>query len=104
MEEQQKLSKWTTAFGLSYSLISLFSALLVVLKEKSKTLVDILGIEWNIWSVHSCLAIALFVALGFWFMFTKRRSDFYASAESLTYLVTGSTVLSGLIIGGFYLF
>jgi uncharacterized membrane protein len=90
-----------TGFGLSYAIASIFNALLMVLKEASPAVHDGLGaITGNHWVTHGLLNLIVFVVLG---LVLSRSSYAHMSASSLINTIVGSTVVSGLIIAGFFL-
>ena len=90
----------TTAFGLSYAVTSLFNVLLVVLKENmpgvQSAMVTMTGHHWV---THGVLDIIVFVVLG---LVVARTRFAQMPANSLIRYVVGSTVLSGLLIVGYF--
>ncbi|UTV30976.1 hypothetical protein [Photobacterium atrarenae] len=89
-------------FSLSYAVTSIFSALLVVLKEISETIHHVLVvITGHHWVTHGLLDLILFVALGF--VLSRKYGDADITDNALIMSITGSTILSGLIISGYYL-
>lgn len=90
-----------TGFGLSYAFTSIFSALLVVLKEKSEGIHDgLAAITGHHWVTHGLLNVILFVVLG---LVLSRPGRAPMAASSLLNTIIGSTAISGLIIAGFFL-
>ncbi len=90
-----------TAFGISYAITSIFSALLMVLKESSVAVHDFLtAITGHHWVSHGLLNIIVFVVLG---IMLSRSGRAQMSAGSLVSMIVGSTIVSGAIIGGFFL-
>jgi len=90
-----------TAFGISYAITSIFSALLVVLKETSPAVHDgLAAITGHHWVTHGLLNVIIFVVLG---MILSRSGRPQMSAGSLVNTIVGSTIVSGLIIAGFFL-
>ncbi len=94
------LEKYTTSFGIALVISSLFSALLVIIKElSSKTVLPMMAkATGHHWITHTVVAVALFVALGL--SLTKVQ----ISPERLNRLIVGAVVIAGTIIAGFYLF
>ena len=90
-----------TAFGISYAITSIFSALLVVLKELSAGVHDgLAAITGHHWVTHGLLNVIVFVVLG---MLLSRANRAPMPVASLVNVVIGSTIVSGLIIAGFFL-
>ena len=89
-----------TAFGLSYAITSLFNVLLVVLKENVPGIQSaMVAMTGHHWVSHGVLDIILFVVLG---LLVSRTSYAQMPANSLIKYVVGSTVLSGLLIVGYF--
>jgi len=87
------------AFGLSYAVTSVLSALLVVLKESNEGVHNVLtSMTGHHWVSHGVLDIVLFVVLGFVF----GSLGIKVSPINLLKTVVGATVLSGLIIVGYF--
>jgi hypothetical protein len=97
---EKPLGKYTVSFGLAVAITSLFSALLVVVKELSdKTLMPLMkAATGHHWITHSVIDVIVFVVLGF--LLTKVQ----ISPERLNQLIIGAIVIAGAIIAGFYLF
>jgi hypothetical protein len=87
-------------YGISYSVTSIFSALLVVLKESNESVQGLLvALSGHHWVTHGILNLILFVVLGL----VLSRREINMSGDTLTKLVAGSTVVGGLIIALFFL-
>ncbi|MEC5325579.1 hypothetical protein [Aurantimonas sp. A3-2-R12] len=94
-------STTATAFGISYSVTSILSALLVILKESNQTVFDALvALTGHHWVSQGVLDVVVFVALGF---ALSRTSYARMTANSLIITIVGATVVSGLIIAGFFI-
>lgn len=105
---QEKTSKadhvgaFSAAFGLSYALTSVFSALLVVIKESSESVHHVLAvITGHHWVTHGLLDILLFVGLGLWLY--SSRGDQHMAVDALIAIIVGSTLVSTLIIAGYFI-
>lgn len=98
-------SKNTVAFGLAYSIVSLVSAMLVIIKETQKETV----FEWmrmisgHHWATHSLMTIVLFFIVGWMMLQFKYTQQWETSSSVLTCIVVGSTLLSGFMIAAFFL-
>jgi len=93
-------SATVTGYGISYSVTSIFSALLVILKESNESVQGLLvALSGHHWVTHGILNLILFVVLGV--ILSRREIDM--SGDTLTKLVVGSTIVGGLIIALFFL-
>jgi formate hydrogenlyase subunit 3/multisubunit Na+/H+ antiporter MnhD subunit len=92
-----------TAFGYAFVFAALFNALLVVAKEEIEPLkawmADISGHHWI---THGVVVIVLFIAIGFYAQEKATRAR--TNERGMARLILVATVLSGVIIAGFYLF
>ncbi len=89
-----------TGYGISYAVTSILSALLVILKESNEDVLGLLAsLTGNHWISHSLLDVIIFVALGA----VLSRREINMSGNTLISTVVGATVLSGLIIAGFFI-
>lgn len=89
-------------FGLSYSITVLLSALLVILKELSPAVHDgLAAITGHHWVTHGLLNLIVFVVLGF--VLSRSAASASMDGTKLVNYVVGSTVVSGIIIAGFFL-
>lgn len=90
------------AFGISYAITSILSALLVVLKESSQAVLDgLAAITGHHWVTHGVLNIIVFVALGF--VLSRMDVGVQMTGKSLITTIVGATVVSGLIIAGYFI-
>jgi len=98
---EQAVGATVAGFAWSYAITSLLSALLVVVKETFKWAHDLLvAVTGHHWTAHGVVVILLFVILGF--VLTQTSMAKTASAGQIIGLVVGSTIVSGLIIGGYF--
>jgi hypothetical protein len=94
------LSKMTVGFGLSTAVVSIASALLVILKETSPPLKAwMTALTSHHWVTHSLFVIIGFILLGFAFSQTnwQHKIDGYQLSN---YLI-GAIIISCMLIYGF---
>jgi TRAP-type mannitol/chloroaromatic compound transport system permease large subunit len=102
--ETNGIGKYTISFGMSLAITSIVSALLVLLKESSQTVLAFMKqLTFHHWVTHSLLILLLFVALGWILGRSNGGQGIKMSVNGLVGTLVGSVVLSGLIIAGFYL-
>ena len=101
-----EIGKYGRSFGLSFAVASLFSALLVVLKETSQktVLVWMKAVTPHHWITHTLLALILFVVLGLALARANNGQGITMNPNRLNNVIVGAFVISGIIIAGFYLF
>lgn len=98
--ESKNIPALATGFGIAYTITSIFSALLVVLKEKSQPVHDWLtSIAGHHWTAHGLIDIALFLVLGF----ALCRMGTRLTGSALAITMAAATILSSLIIAGFFI-
>jgi uncharacterized Tic20 family protein len=91
-----------TAFGISYAITSILSALLVVWKESSESVHNALvAITGHHWVTHGVLDVAIFVLLGL--ALSRMGGGIRMTGNGLIATVVGATIISGLIIAGYFL-
>lgn len=91
-----------SGFGLSYAITSVLSALLVVLKESNEAFHDVLTvITGHHWVTHGLLDVVVFLMLGF--VFYRKCDGSRFTMNALIMIVVGATVISGLIITGYFI-
>jgi hypothetical protein len=94
-----EVSTAASSFGLAYAITSVLSALLVVMKETNKGVLDWLaGASPHHWVSHGVLNLFVFFALGTLLYWMRTR----LSGKALITSMVGATVFSGLLIVGFY--
>jgi hypothetical protein len=100
-----EIGKYGRSFGLSFAITSLFSALLVVLKETNQQTI----LAWmkaaspHHWITHALLDLIIFVVLGVVLAKANDGLGIKISADKLNTYIVGSFVIGGLIIAGFFL-
>jgi len=102
-QTDQSLGGYTAAFGLSFAITSVLSALLVILKETNKETVFawMAAATGHHWVTHGLLDVIVFVVLGL--LLAKVGGGVRMTANALVATIVGATVLSGLIITSFNL-
>lgn len=101
----QKDYNYVRSFGWSLAVASVLSALLVILKEKSDAVMALMkGATTHHWITHGMVVLFLFVVLGLMLARiastdTAETSDF----TSIAVAIVVSTIISGLILAGFFL-
>ena len=97
------IEKYTASFALALAVSSLLSALLVVIKERNADtlLAWMKAATGHHWISHGILVLSLFVVLG-WAL-AQIGVGARLSGNVLSGIITGSLVLSGLIIVGFFI-
>lgn len=94
---------YLSGFGLSFLISSLASAVLVILKEENVGLMNWMkALFGHHWVTHGVFTILLFLVLGMVFSVLHLGKKW--TERNLIALVLIGTVLSALIIGGFFLF
>jgi hypothetical protein len=103
--ENIEIGRYGRSFGLSFAITSLFSALLVILKETSEHTVMawMKAVTPHHWITHTLLDLILFVILGWALAKGNNGQGIKISSDKLNNMIVGAFVISGLIIAGFYL-
>lgn len=103
--ETKELGAYTRSFGVSFSIVSLLSALLVVVKETNEdtVLAFMKAVTGHHWVTHGLFDVIVFLVLGWVLAKINNGQGVTMAAGSLVNLILGSVVLSGLIIVIFYL-
>lgn len=91
------------AFGWSLAIVSVLSSLLVVLKQlHAPTKAWMAAATGHHWITHGLIALILFVVVGV--VLSKMvRVNSSAALDGLAATIAASTVVSGLILAGFFL-
>ena len=104
--EREALSRYTVSFGLSLAITSIFSALLVVVKELNETTI----LAWmkhatpHHWITHGIIDLVLFAVLGFALSRANGGRGLDVSAGKLVATITGAVIAGCVVISAFYLF
>jgi len=99
---EQKLDKSTVGFSLAYIIASLFSAVLVPIKEEIAPIKDAMkAFTGHHWATHGLLTIGLFIILGY--VFSKESYQEKYDAQKLTSYIIWTTVIAAVIISGYML-
>jgi hypothetical protein len=99
MNDADTVNAKVAGYGISYAITSLLSALLVVLKESNDSVRELLvALTGHHWISHGLLDVIVFVALGA--ILSRRHLNL--SGNALITSVVGSTILSALIVVGFF--
>lgn len=102
--EKTKLGKYTKGFGLSFGITSVFSAILVILKEThEETILAAMKSLGHHWVTHGLINIILFVVLGWLLSKANKGQGVNLSANSLVSSIIGAIVVSSILISGFFL-
>jgi hypothetical protein len=102
--ENTALSKHTISFGLSLALCAVLNALLVVAKEKSKTVSDWMQkITGHHWLTHVAFVVALFAFFGWAFSRMNGGQGPKMDAHRLTNTILTGVIAGVLVVLGFYL-
>lgn len=89
-----------SGFGISYAITSILNAVLVVLKEGSEAVHDgMAAITGHHWVTHGLLDLIVFLVLGF----VLSRRNITMSGNALVTTIVGATVVSGVIIAGYFI-
>lgn len=96
------IGKYTVSFALAFAVTSLLSAVLVVVKEQNQDtlLAWMKAATGHHWVSHGILDLLVFVLLG-WAL-ARIGVGARLSGNALSAIVSGSVLLSGLIIAGFF--
>ncbi len=93
------MDRWTAAFGLSFAITALLSAVLVIVKETNRGIFEwMAGLTGHHWVTHGILQLLVFVILG-----VVLLSGRPLPAPTLTWFISGALVLGSVIIAGFFL-
>ena len=102
--ETAPISKYTVSFGLSVSVSSVINALLVVVKEKSPSVLAAMQrITGHQWVTHSAIVFILFGVFGWLFGRINGGQGLRMSVNRLIGTIMAGVVAGGVVIIGFYL-
>jgi Na+/H+-translocating membrane pyrophosphatase len=99
--ENPTVSKSSVSFGLALAIACIVNAILVVVKEKSDTVMNgMKKLTGHHWITHTVIVLAVFILFGM----ANKGQGMKVTASRLICTVIGGVVTAGLIIVGFYLF
>jgi hypothetical protein len=102
--ENAAISKHTISFGLSLALCAVLNALLVIAKEKSKTVADgMQRITGHHWITHVAIIVILFVFFGWCFAWINRGQELQMPVNRLTKTLLAGVVTGIILVLGFYM-
>src|SRR5687767_6216142 len=100
----QTRNNYIWSFGWSVVVVSLLSTLLVILKQlHAPTKAWMAGATGHHWITHSLIVLALFAVVGFG-LGKMSRTTTAGRFNSVAVAIIVSTIVSGLILAGFFLF
>jgi branched-subunit amino acid permease len=101
---QAGMAGYIRGFGYSAAIISVLSALLVILKEKNGAVMSAMqAATGHHWITHGSVVVVLFVVLGLSLSRMGRHDPEAPAFNGVAILILISTVISGLILAGFFL-
>jgi hypothetical protein len=103
--ENNEIGNYTKSFGLSFAITSVFSAILVIVKESSEegVLALMKAVTGHHWVTHGLIDLVLFVVLGWALSKVNKGNGLKMSANSLVSYIVGAVLISWILISGFYL-
>jgi uncharacterized Tic20 family protein len=101
----ETVSKNTASFSISLAITSILSAILVLIKESSQSILKLMAsMTGHHWITHGLIAVIAFFVIGWGLGKTNNGEGLKMTSDRLLTILVGGVVLSGLIIAGFYLF
>jgi branched-subunit amino acid ABC-type transport system permease component len=101
--ENIALSKKTTSFGLSLALCAVLNALVVIAKERSKSVADWMQkVTGHHWITHVAVLLLLYAIFGWCFARTNHGQGPKMSAQRLTGVLLTGVIAGVVIILAFY--
>jgi hypothetical protein len=103
--ENSEIGKYGRSFGLSFAITSLFSVLVLILKETNEKTV----LAWmkaatpHHWITHTLLDLIVFVVLGVVLAKANNGQGIKIDPGRLNGFIAGAFIISGILIAGFYL-
>ena len=104
--ENNEIGKYTRAFGLSFCVTSILSALLVILKEsyKSPILDAMKSLTGHHWVTHGVLDIIVFLIIGWVLSKQNQGQGVDISTNNLLVFIVVAIVANCVLTSGFYIF
>ena len=103
--ENSEIGKYGRSFGVSFAITSLFSVLLLILKETNEKTVMawMKAVTPHHWITHTLLDLIIFVVLGVVLAKSNDGQGIKISSDKLNSFIVGAFIISGILIAGFYL-
>ncbi len=101
--DTERLSANTVGFGLALAVTSVFSAILVFIKESNEGVLNFMKSFGHHWATHGVVNIVLFLALGLVLARLHGGKGPDLAPAGVTKAVAWSVILCSLAIAGFYL-
>jgi hypothetical protein len=99
--ENNGLDKLSIGFGVSFLIVSVVNALLLIAKENlAPVKAWMASLSGHHWTTHGILVIVLFIAMGY--LLSRAGLEKKLDADKISWLVIVGTALGGLIIVGFF--
>jgi hypothetical protein len=96
--EDKYLSRFIPGFGLSFLVVSIINAILVIMKESSEGLKKwMAGLLGHHWVTHGVFIIILFFVLGWLFSRIEFDEQWYG-AKTATIILIGAIIGGGIIV------
>ena len=101
--QNNSLGTYTWSFGISVIVTSIFSALLVVVKESNPdTVMAWMKATGHHWAAHGVLNLIVFLAVGYGLAALNKDKEVTTTASSLTTWLTLAVLAGTVIISGFF--
>jgi hypothetical protein len=102
--EASVLGKYTRSFGVSLAITNVLSCLLVIVKELDEGVLNWMkGATPHHWITHGIFNVIAFVIVGIALSQLHGGTGVRVSPKSITAMLAGTVLISGLAIAGFYL-
>ena len=100
-----EIGKYGRGFGVSFAITSLFSVIVLILKETNEHTVMawMKAVTPHHWITHTLLDLIVFVVLGLVLAKTNNGQGIKVSSDRLNSIIAGAFVICGILIAGFYL-
>jgi len=97
-----QMEKYTAGFGLSLVVTNLLNAVILVVKEKSDTVMSAMKAALgHHWTTHGAIIITVFIVLGF--IFSRMKLEERWDSQKMLKYIIWAVIISGVIIAGFFL-
>jgi len=102
MKTKTKMNKYALGFGLSLVVTNLLNAVILVVKEVSSSVMDVMKAALgHHWTTHAVLLLFVFVILGAVFSIYEVGAKW--DSRKMMYYIIGSVIISVVIITVFFL-